>query len=341
MRVMKQVILFGAMFGMVSEVSADVLGWYSLDETSGGVAVDTSGQGYDGIINGEVDLSVAGVGGSTGAGFTNTPGESIVLPERYSGNAARSISLWFDANTVIDQGRLIGSGNSGAAQQFDITLEESTGGISVGVRYGNGNIFWSGGSGGINIDAGFHHMVMTYDGTTLVADDTLKMYIDGVLVTSDGGNLNNSGQLLQTGDGSDDADPFTIALDVSGSRRFDGVIDDVHIFDRAIDAGDVSFLNSNPGQLLIGEPVRLVGDFNNDGVRDIEDYFVWRSNYGIVDPTVADGDANRDHKVDIIDFQILRGIVLDESGVDLANIPEPTSLVLLGLSGAMLVRRKK
>ncbi len=253
MHICKAILAGSMVLGMGVDASAALIAHYQLDETSGSVAADSSGMGNDAVVSGTVDLSVGGVSG-TGAGFANATGESVEAPELFSGNDARSVSLWFDANSVLTQGRLFGSGNAGAGQQFDLTLESSTGGVSVGLRYGNGNMFWSG--GGIDITSGFHHVVMSYDGSTLMADSAIKIYIDGVLATRDGGNNGNSGQVLQTGSGTALSDSFLVGLDVSGSRRFDGVIDDVQVYDHVLEDGDVAFLNANPGS-AIPEPASM------------------------------------------------------------------------------------
>ena len=226
-----------------ASASASLIAHYALDEVSGTTAADSAGSNDGTIVGAAADLTVSGI---LGTGFgTPGPANYVEVADNataglYAGNAARSISLWYSADTVLTQGRLIGSG-SGAAAQFDITLEtaSNSNGVSIGLRYGNGNMFWSG--GGIDLDDGeLHHVAVTYDGTNLVADSSLRVYIDGVLQTRDGGNNNNSGQALVTGDG------FWIASETTHIRGFNGVIDEVRVYDHALSQSEVTDLASVP-----------------------------------------------------------------------------------------------
>lgn len=216
---------------------------YALDETSGTTVADSSANGTTGTITGTGgDLSAVGVANTAfdtnGTADITTPDNSLGI----SGNDARTISFWFNASSVARRGRIIGMGDQAAAQTFDITFENSTGGNSVGLRYGNGNMFWSG--GGITLGS-WTHVVMTYDGTTLAADTNLLVYLNGTLAARDGGNGNNSGQALRT------TDRMRIGnLVDTGDYRFDGVVDDVQIYDSALSQNDVTFLHDNPGQTV-------------------------------------------------------------------------------------------
>jgi len=240
----KKTCLLAASSALLLTASAEaaLVAHYALDEVAGVTAVDSAGSN-DGSIVGAPDLTVAGILG-TGIG-TASAADRVEIADNataglYSGNDARSISLWFSANSVLEQGRLIGSG-SGAAAQFDITLE----GDGIGLRYGNGNMFWSGGVIDLD-DGGLHHVTVTYDGTTLGAG--LTVYIDGVDQGGpDGGNSNNSGQALATANG------FWIASDTSNSRGHDGVIDEVRVYDNVLTQQEVTALANvpEPGSLAL------------------------------------------------------------------------------------------
>ena len=106
---------------------ADLVGHYKFEETSGTTLVDSSGNNFDGAVVGSGDLDVAGIVGSAYqpvAGDANfgrvTNGVSNF---GINGNAARTISLWFNTSSFgasNDQFRLIGIG-SGAAASFEVS----------------------------------------------------------------------------------------------------------------------------------------------------------------------------------------------------------------------------
>ncbi len=320
-----------------------IVAWYNFEETSGRITADSALNGKDASVGSQLDLDVPGVNNGSGASYTNKPGAVVLAPELYTGNAARSISLWFNAKASLAKknSRLLHSGSSGAAYLFDLTLENSTGGRSIGLRYGNGNMFWSGGNGGIALDSGFHHVVLTYDGTTLVADSTVNVYIDGVKATRTGGNNTNSGQVLKTGESTSFQDSVYLGRTQRAAvGRFTGVLDDVQVFDNALTQEDVSSLFTHPGELLAGEIIPILGDLNNSQTVDEADYLIWIKNYNKTGLGASGGDLNRDGRVNAADFPILRQAALDSSGVDLAAVPEPASMMLLALGGLLLSRRK-
>lgn len=99
--------------------------------------------------------------------------------------------------------------------------------------------------GGAQINDGkWHHIAGVYDGSTYT------LYVDGV---QDGSPVAATGPIAQT-----DSHKFTIgAFEKSGtvSKFFDGYIDEVRIFDEALDAAAVSALVPEPATislLLIG-----------------------------------------------------------------------------------------
>ncbi len=218
---------------LLSTGQAALVAHYALDETTGTTAADSSGNGHTGTVQSGANLDVDGVFNSA-ISFSGDGG--VQAPALYSGNAPRTISAWFNATAVYEYNRITSSG-SGAGAQFDVTLEPATGGTSIGLRYGNGNMFWSGlAENGSDIATDtWNHVAVTYDGTTLGAGITV--YLNGTALVRDGGNNNNSGQALNTLD-----NYFWIGRDVSGTGRFNGVIDDVRVYDEELTAAEVTAL---------------------------------------------------------------------------------------------------
>ena len=79
--------------------SGALVGLWHLDETSGTIAHDSSGQGNDGSINGSVTL---GVPGETNTAFSFVPKSNVIVPnapELVPGTANITISYWLNATT--------------------------------------------------------------------------------------------------------------------------------------------------------------------------------------------------------------------------------------------------
>ncbi|XAM01634.1 PEP-CTERM sorting domain-containing protein [Phycisphaeraceae bacterium D3-23] len=90
----------------------------------------------------------------------------------------------------------------------------------------------------------------------------------------------------------------------------------------------------------IGTPID--GDLNGDGFVGAADLDILLANWGdsVTIGSLADGDANSDGVVDALDLAIVQGN-FGSGNLPGGVVPEPTSLVLLGLGGLALVRRRR
>ena len=75
--------------------------------------------------------------------------------------------------------------------------------------------------------------------------------------------------------------------------------------------------------------VPLPGDYNNDGIVDTADYVVWRQSNG----TAANYDLWRTHY-----GQSISG---SGSSIESASVPEPSTLLLLGIGAISLLGYRK
>ena len=84
------------------------------------------------------------------------------------------------------------------------------------------------------------------------------------------------------------------------------------------------------------------GDANQDGRVDINDLTIVLTNYG-KGGFWTDGDFNGDGKVDVNDLTIVLSNFGKTAGAGLADVPEPSSVMLLaiGAFALLLVRRKR
>ena len=90
----------------------------------------------------------------------------------------------------------------------------------------------------------WYHVAATWDGSTV------KVYVDGV--------LDNDQPALRGGTIGTDTRPLYIG-GRAGQDLFDGIIDDVRIYNRALEAGDINDISH-----LVGEPSGLVGHWKLD-----------------------------------------------------------------------------
>ena len=84
-------------------------------------------------------------------------------------------------------------------------------------------------------------------------------------------------------------------------------------------------------------------DFDGDNDVDGNDFLLWQRGVGKPNPTLADGDANDDNVVNGDDLAIWESeFGMPQTVAAAASIPEPGSLLLLGLSaaGVLLARRR-
>jgi len=264
---------------MTGTTHAAIVAHYEFEETSGTVLVDSSGNNYDGSVVSSVggaDLNVTGtVGSSAYQPYTGTGDrdanygvvtQTVATNFGISGNSARTISLWFNTSSFGDQQRLIGYG-TGSASQFDIVVENGSNANSgdgnittenrIGLRYGNGNVFFDADNSGNDFDINtWYHVAVVYDGTTMdlesigTASDGsgLSFYVNGGLVDTAAGNLGNPTQALTTA-----LADFTFGIDsqkAAFTGEYTGLLDDVQIYNEALSATDVSSLYNNPGTVI-------------------------------------------------------------------------------------------
>ncbi len=248
---------------------------YEFEETSGTALVDSSGNSNDGILQGSGDLNVTGQFGSgyapgadAGAGNYGEI-DNGVTTFGFGGNNSRTISLWFNTSSFNsgdpdDQFRLIGMGD-GAGASFDIVAESNASANRVGLRYGNGNVFFDSDNSGtaFSVDT-WYHLAVVYDGTNLDFETTgasdgvgLSFYVNGALVDIAGGNGNNGTQALVTS-ATDIAigAKFDGSISSGASEGYPGLLDDVRFYDNALTSSEVAVLATvavpEPSAVLLG-----------------------------------------------------------------------------------------
>ncbi|RKY10123.1 MAG: hypothetical protein DRP66_00455 [Planctomycetota bacterium] len=209
---------------------AGLVGWWKLDETSGTTANDSSGNDNHGTLkNMSGDEWTGGV--IDGALEFDGNNDSVLAPSMAVPETAFTFALWFkpDADWSFASGTerffdwMDAAGTSRPYWTFNMGGDGKIGlGVYIdGVKYNNIKTTTSSWS-----SADWHHLAVTWDGTDF------KVYVnavqEGPAVTHSGSHFANSG--------------LCIGKRREGTWRFDGLLDDVRIYNRALDADEIAAL---------------------------------------------------------------------------------------------------
>ncbi len=199
-----------------------------------GNANDVSGNGNDGVVNGAT-LTTDRFGAADSTYSFNGGSDVIIANSVLTPNqSALTVSAWFYGTaplpntlttSIVNQAT-----NNGASGGFTLHLKETTGGNSR-VRFQlHDQIDGKNGVSTAEIDYfSWNHVVGVYDGTEL------RIFLNGVLAEA----VPNAGSI------SIPSDPLRIGKeDRAVFPAFDGSIDDVYIYNRALSSAEVSTLYS-------------------------------------------------------------------------------------------------
>ncbi len=217
---------------MASNASADLILHWRFDEGSGTVVHDSSGNGHDGIVEGNPVWVAGRIGGALDFGGTDrvvdeTAGDYI------NGLDAITVCIWIKSNIIgTDKGFVI--------------LEEPSGGDNRNMRYDAASWAWPGGTNLIKLaldSTGGHQAHEGSDNTqttewqhvTMVwsSGNELKLYINGELDSPRGTDAGTTGTVtgvvkLIVGQGCKDA-----------NGGWDGLIDDVQIHNTPLTQSEI------------------------------------------------------------------------------------------------------
>jgi hypothetical protein len=210
----------------------DLIAHWRFDEGVGSdIAIDASGNGYDGAVSGATwvlreDGFALGFDGTDD--YVDVGGVDVV-------GQALTISLWFKAESFgVPDARLISKSVGTASSDHDFMLST----ISDGGAYRLRLRLKTGGTtdtliGSASLSAGrWTHAALVYDGSAL------RLYQDGTVV----------GMLPATGNVGDTAPGTWIGRNPDGYGPFHGAIDDVQIYGMALDETQV--LDVMVGELI-------------------------------------------------------------------------------------------
>lgn len=205
---------------------AGLLYHFALDEGQGSVTQDSQGNADEGDLNGG-----NWVQGQSGMALDFANGEKVMLDDVNVDSDGITISAWFKADSAgqLGEGRIISKsvGLSEDEHNWMISFGNLDGQVRLRFRVRTTLIdtktLW-GTQGEIKMGT-WQHVAATYDG------DTMRLYLDGVQIGS-----------TQDAIGPVESNPsvaVAIGDNPNGGRGFDGSIDEVRIYSRALNAEDI------------------------------------------------------------------------------------------------------
>ena len=197
-------------------------GWWKLDETSGTTAADSSGNSYDGTVTGASWTSSGYIDG--GISFNGTSGQRVEVPTSAMSVSAGTISLWGKVSSATNVRYFFGHTSSSTSWADRIQLYMSNGDSQLDLGLGGSH------TTATNIAAlstgTWYHIALTWH------NGDYSVYVDGVSKASGTytglSTLGSVADIGNNGSSSDRTEPFN------------GVIDDVRIYDKALDADEVN-----------------------------------------------------------------------------------------------------
>ena len=228
----------------------DVIAWWKLDAGNGTQAVDSSGNGYNGTI---VNMAAAAWTATTAPLDAANPyaldfdrdNDYVSVPSNAAlsafGKTALTVSAWIrpDGAGENGEGRIVDKGGHTSLESYQgYTLTLYNGGatsaaLAASSGYGTTAALTVSPATAITY-GGWHHVTFVYNAA---GDKRITLYLDGQALTA---STQNAG----VGAVSDDRIiDLRIGNYPGGTvRTFDGIIDDVRIFDRALGTSEIAAL---------------------------------------------------------------------------------------------------
>jgi glucose/arabinose dehydrogenase len=195
---------------------------YPFEEGNGPTSVDFTGHGNTATLNSAVWWPGAKYG--NGLSFNGTTAYASAADSNTLdiGNTG-TIEAWIKATNIGKWQSVIAKGNANATNGHNYSMEITPGNV-VECGVSNGSIGKTMDSSTSLASGQFYHLACTWDGSTF------KVYINGVLDNSSSQTFAPAGN----------TSPLYIGQYGGSADRFDGIIDEVRLYNRALSAAEIS-----------------------------------------------------------------------------------------------------
>lgn len=209
------------------DLSSGLVAYYQLDENYANTTVDDIAGTQDGTASTNTN-NLYDATAKQGSSFDFSASEKVTLTNMLSGASGYTYCTWVQTNTLGSYKRVISKDNN--AVSYNILLRMTNGNKFQGsVNVGTTDTYITGST---TITTGrWYSVCVTYDGSNL------DLYVDGssdaTTVTSASGNLRTA------------SDVITIGSYRDASGQWDGLIDDVGIWNRALNSTEIGWYNQS------------------------------------------------------------------------------------------------
>ena len=229
---MRRAIEWGADTG---SVPGPIAHW-KLDDGAGTTAVDSEG-GHDGTLTNGPAWVAGQIGDALNFDGVN---EYVDVGTFDVSGSGLTMMGWFNADTIpTSDGRIISKANGLNATDawWQLSTTDSGANRYLRMRIKAGGTTTTMADSTVNLSTGqWYFAVATYDN----ASGAMKLYLDGAEVKS---GTHAVGGAVDTGP----AVPIAIGANGTAERFFDGILDDVRVYDRALNATEISDLFTGGG----------------------------------------------------------------------------------------------
>ena len=215
------VLVLGSAGPAWADLDPDLLAWWPFDEGEGTVAYDGSGNGNDGTFSGSPMWATGYLDG--GLEFNGSDSQ-VVAPHIALDSRSFTIAMWI--NPVVTASAIVFSQNESSSTDLNLHIRLGASGSDDapdhGIRFG----FYSNDlvtDGGLFEDNAWCHVVCLYD----YENQDRRIYLNGEQIAQG----SSTAFLGTSGD--------TIIGAWTSSQYFDGIIDDVQLYSRALSDSDI------------------------------------------------------------------------------------------------------
>jgi hypothetical protein len=218
-------IQVASVYAFNPDLDPSLVGCWKLDETSGTIAIDSSGHGNNGAIHGNPTWVPGKLGGALNFDGTGDYVDCGNAPI-FTFNDAITVSAWVNIRTVAVAWQAVVAKGENA---WRISSNNLTQTFHFGITYWTNANYSANGAVTVGLNE-WHHVTGTFDGKDI------KLWVDGVVDTTTTGNT--------TGIGTSTTNLLIGENPEATGRYMNGLIDDVRIFHRALSKEEIAVIIS-------------------------------------------------------------------------------------------------